>query len=109
MVEMLPMVQIVPELNLALNPATGELGASLGKGMVLLSMDEINQEIAKMEIAADELMNSLDPFTAPADSYPGREGAHAVSGTISNMAYGFALATLMLLAIMPLLVTWGVL
>lgn len=109
MVEMLPMVQIVPEMNLALDPATGALGASLGKDMVLLSMDDINEEIAKMEVAADELMNSLDPYTSPVGSYPGREGSYVVSGTISNMAYGFTLAMLILLAIMPLLVIWGVL
>jgi len=43
MAEMLPFIQVVPEMNLALDPATGMLGASLGKDMIILSMDEIKK------------------------------------------------------------------
>ena len=45
MVEMLPMVQVVPEMNLALDPATGLLGASLGSGVVILSMDDVDAAV----------------------------------------------------------------
>ena len=30
---MLPMVQVVPEMNFALDPATGVIGSSLGGGL----------------------------------------------------------------------------
>ena len=56
MAQMLPMVQIVPEMNLAYDPVTGVLGSSLGSGIVLLSMDDVGEGVAKVEAAADELM-----------------------------------------------------
>ena len=72
MAQMLPMVQIVPEMNFAYDPVTGVLGSSLGSGVVLLSMDEVEEQVAKVELAADELMASLDPYTSPVGSFPGR-------------------------------------
>ena len=41
MAEMLPLVQIVPEHNLTLDPSTGILGAAM-KGAVLVSLDGVN-------------------------------------------------------------------
>ena len=52
----LPLIQFIPELNLNLDPESGILGAG-GGDLIILSMDEINGEIAKVEAAADELMN----------------------------------------------------
>ena len=69
----LPLIQFIPELNLNLDAESGILGAG-GGDLIILSMDEINAEIAKVEAAADELMNSLDPNSAPLGSFPGREG-----------------------------------
>lgn len=109
MVEMLPMVQIVPEMNLALDPATGMLGASLGSGVVILSMDDVNEAVTKMEKAADELMGSLDPYTSPVDSYPGREGSFVTAGMLTNTVYGFILAIFIIFAAMPILINMGVL
>ena len=63
MAQMLPMIQIVPNMNLALDPVSGVIGASLGEGVILLSMDEINNEVTKLQGAADELVSSLDPYT----------------------------------------------
>ena len=79
MAQMLPMVQIVPEMNFAYDPVTGVIGSSLGSGVVLLTMDEVNEQVAKVELAADELMASLDPYTSPVDSYPGREGSYVTA------------------------------
>lgn len=70
MAQMLPMIQVVPEMNFALDPVTGIIGSSLGSGVVLLSMDEVNEQVAKVELAADELMASLDPYTSPVGSFP---------------------------------------
>ena len=58
MAQMLPMIQIVPNMNLALDPVSGVIGASLGEGVILLSMDEINNEVTKLQGAADELVSS---------------------------------------------------
>jgi tetrahydromethanopterin S-methyltransferase subunit B len=109
MSEMLPLVQIVPEYNYALDPSTGIIGASFGKDLIILSTDEINEEISKVEIAADELINSLDPNTSPVNSFDGREGSYATAGLITNIAYGFVIGLLVLLAAIPLLTHLGVL
>ena len=109
MVEMLPLVKIVPEYNLTLDPSTGSVGAALGREVVVLSMDEINKQIATLEDAANELVNSLDPTTTPIGSYPGREGVYLNEGLLTNMAYGFLVALLVLFAALPLLQQVGVL
>ena len=109
MAQMLPMVQIVPEMNFAYDPVTGVIGSSLGSGVVLLSMDEVNEEVAKVELAADELMASLDPYTSPVGSYPGRDGSFITAGLLTNMVYGFLLATFIIFAALPLLQFLGVL
>ena len=109
MAQMLPMVQIVPEMNFAYDPVTGVIGSSLVSGVVLLTMDEVNEQVAKVELAADELMASLDPYTSPVDSYPGREGSYVTAGLLTNMVYGFLLATFIIFAALPILQVMGVL
>ena len=98
MAQMLPMVQIVPEMNFAYDPVTGIIGSSLGSGVVLLAMDEVGEEVAKVQAAADELMASLDPYTSPAGSYPGREGSYVTAGLLTNMVYGFLIAIFVIFA-----------
>ena len=109
MAQMLPMVQIIPDMNLAYDPVTGIIGASLGSGVVLLSMDEVNEQVAKVELAADEMINSLDPFTSPAGAFPGREGVCVTAGLLTNVVYGFLLASLIIFAALPILQVLGVL
>ena len=109
MAQMLPMIQVVPEMNFALDPVTGIIGSSLGGGVILLSMDEVNEQVAKVELAADELMASLDPYTSPVGSYPGREGSYITAGLLTNMVYGFLLASFIIFAAFPILQALGVL
>lgn len=109
MAQMLPMVQVVPEMNFAYDPVSGVIGSSLGSGVVLLSMDEVNEQVAKVELAADELMASLDPYTSPVGSYPGREGSFVTAGLLTNIVYGFLLATFIIFAALPILQAMGVL
>ena len=109
MAQMLPMIQVVPEMNFALDPATGVIGSSLGSGVVLLSMDEVNEQVAKVELAADELMSSLDPYTSPVGSFPGRDGSYITAGLLTNIVYGFLLATFIIFAALPILEVLGVL
>ncbi|GAB6055219.1 tetrahydromethanopterin S-methyltransferase subunit B [Methanobacterium alkalithermotolerans] len=98
--EMLPLVKIVPESNLTLDPSTGMIGAALGREVLILSMDDINTEIATLEATADDLMNSLDPSTTCEGSYPGREGVYLTAGKLTNMVYGFILGLILLIAIL---------
>ena len=109
MAQMLPMIQIIPDMNLALDPVTGIIGASLGSGVVLLSMDEVNEQVAKVELAADELMASLDPYTSPVGSFPGRDGSYITAGLLTNMVYGFLLVSFIIFAALPILQVLGVL
>ena len=97
MAQMLPMVQIVPEMNFAYDPVSGLISSSLGSGIVLLSMDDVNEQVAKVELAADEMIASLDPYTSPVGSFPGRDGS------------GFLLATFLIFAALPILQILGVL
>ncbi|BAM70302.1 tetrahydromethanopterin S-methyltransferase subunit B [Methanothermobacter thermautotrophicus] len=98
--EMLPLVKIAPEYNLTLDPSTGMIGAALGREVIILSMDEINEQIAELEATADDLINSLDPTTIPQGSYPGREGVYLTAGKLTNMVYGFILGLIILFALL---------
>jgi len=98
MVDMLPLVKVVPEFNYSLDPSTGIIGAAVGRELLILSMDEINQQIATLEATAEDLVNSLDPSTVAEGSYPGREGVYLTAGTLTNMVYGFILGMILLCA-----------
>ncbi|MGL4669387.1 MAG: tetrahydromethanopterin S-methyltransferase subunit MtrB [Methanobacteriaceae archaeon] len=98
--EMLPLVRIVPEYNLTLDPSTGIVGAALGNDVIIHSLDNINEEIAKMEIAAEDLMTSLDPTAISQEDYPGREGAYLTAGLLTNMVYGFLIGLLIMIAVL---------
>jgi tetrahydromethanopterin S-methyltransferase subunit B len=98
MAEMLPLIQIAPESNLTLDPVTGKLGAAL-KGAVLVSLDGVNEQLNELEIAVEDLYNSLDPTTTSEGSYPGREGAYLTAGKLTNVVYGFILGLIVLVAL----------
>lgn len=97
---MLPLIKIAPEMNLALDPSTGILGAALGRDVVIVSMDGINNQLSTLEVAVEDLYKSLDPASVPDNSYPGREGVYVQAGTLTNMVYGFVLGMVVLLALL---------
>lgn len=107
--EILPLIKIVPEYSLTLDPSTGMIGAALGREVLVLSMDDINEEINTLEAAADDLMNSLNPNTVSEGAYSGREGIYITAGMLTNMVYGFLIGLFVLIAAIPLLVNMGVL
>lgn len=98
MAEMLPLIQIAPESNLTLDPSTGILGAAM-KGAVLVSLDGVNEQLNELEIAVEDLYNSLDPTTTSEGAYPGREGTYLTAGKLTNMVYGFLLGLILLVAL----------
>jgi len=98
MAEMLPLVKVVPEMNLTLDPSTGKLGAAVG-GAVIVSLDTVNEQLNELEIAVEDLYTSLDPTTAAVNSFPGREGVYMEAGKLTNMVYGFILGMIVLVAL----------
>jgi tetrahydromethanopterin S-methyltransferase subunit B len=97
--EILPLVKVVPEMNLTIDPSTGMVGAAVG-GAVIVSMDGVNEQLKELEVAVEDLYTSLDPTTVSEGSYPGREGTYMTAGTLTNMVYGFVLGLLLLLALL---------
>lgn len=97
--EILPLVKVVPEMNLTIDPSTGMVGAAVG-GAVIVSMDGVNEQLKELEVAVEDLYTSLDPTTVSEGSYPGREGTYMTAGTLTNMVYGFILGLLLLLALL---------
>ncbi|OWT33394.1 tetrahydromethanopterin S-methyltransferase subunit B [Methanobrevibacter sp. 87.7] len=108
MAEMLPFVNVVPEMSLTLDPVSGIIGAGSGS-LVILNMDDINNAIDQLEADADELVESLDPYSAPLGAYPNREGNYITAGTITNVVYGFLIAVFIIIAMIPVLIKLGVL
>jgi tetrahydromethanopterin S-methyltransferase subunit B len=98
--EMLPLVKVVPEMNLTLDPTTGMIGAALGRDVVIISMDGVNQQLDELEVAVEDLYTALDPTTTSDGAYPGREGAYMMAGTLTNLVYGFVLGLVLLLALL---------
>lgn len=99
MAEMLPLIKVVPEMNLTLDPSTGKLGAALGRDVVIVSMDTVNNQLDELEIAVEDIYTCLDPSTVSPGSYPGREGVYLNAGKLTNMVYGFVLGLILLVAL----------
>ena len=57
--EMLPLVKVVPEMNLTLDPTTGMIGAALGRDVVIVSMDGVNEQLDVLEVAVEDLYTAL--------------------------------------------------
>ncbi len=99
MAEMLPLIKVVPEMNLTLDPSTGKLGAALGRDVVIVSMDTVNQQLDELEIAVEDIYTCLDPTTVSPGSFPGREGVYLSAGKLTNMVYGFVIGLILLVAL----------
>ncbi|MEN4006176.1 MAG: tetrahydromethanopterin S-methyltransferase subunit B [Methanobacteriaceae archaeon] len=99
MAEMLPLVKIVPEMNLTLDPSTGMIGAAIGREIVIVSMDTINKQLDELELAVEDVYTCLDPNTVSPGSFPGREGVYMNAGKLTNITYGFILGLILLAAL----------
>ena len=99
MAEMLPLVKVVPEMNLTIDPSTGMVGAALGREVVIVSMDGVNEQLDELEVAVDDFYTALDPTSVAENSFPGREGVYMQAGILTNLVYGFILGLVLLLAL----------
>jgi tetrahydromethanopterin S-methyltransferase subunit B len=98
--EMLPLIKVVPEMNLTLDPTTGIIGAALGRDVVIVSMDGVNEQLNELEVAVEDFYTALDPTTVGENSFKGREGVYMQAGTLTNKVYGFILGLVLLLALL---------
>jgi tetrahydromethanopterin S-methyltransferase subunit B len=99
MAEMLPLIKVVPEMNLTLDPSTGMIGAALGRDVVIVSMDTVNNQLDELEVAVEDIYTCLDPTTVSPGSFPGREGVYMNAGKLTNMVYGFVVGLILLVAL----------
>ena len=99
MAEMLPLVKVVPEMNLTLDPSTGMIGAALGRDVVIVSMDTVNEQLDELEVAVEDIYTCLDPTTVSPGSFPGREGTYMTAGKLTNVVYGFVVGLILLVAL----------
>ncbi|MDH5816223.1 MAG: tetrahydromethanopterin S-methyltransferase subunit B [Candidatus Nezhaarchaeota archaeon] len=80
---------ISPEFDVILDAENKIIGEAR-KDVALLDVSVIEKKIAELELLADELVNSLNPKTAPLISArPRREGLYLKAGFLSNMVMGF--------------------
>jgi len=80
---------ISPELNVILD-AENKIVGEARTDVAILDVSVLEKKIAELELLADELVNSLNPKTAPLISTrPRREGLYLKAGFLSNMVMGF--------------------
>ncbi|TDA36055.1 tetrahydromethanopterin S-methyltransferase subunit B [Candidatus Nezhaarchaeota archaeon WYZ-LMO8] len=86
---MLSTIIISPELNVILD-AENKIVGEARTDVAILDVSVLEKKIAELELLADELVNSLNPKTAPLISTrPRREGLYLKAGFLSNMVMGF--------------------
>lgn len=80
---------ISPELDVILDAENKVVGEAR-TDIAILDISPLEKKIAELELLADELINSLNPKTAPLiSSRPRREGLYLKAGFLSNMVLGF--------------------
>lgn len=80
---------ISPVLNVILD-AENKIVGEARTDVAILDVSVLEKKIAELELLADELVNSLNPKTAPLISTrPRREGLYLKAGFLSNMVMGF--------------------
>lgn len=80
---------ISPELDVILDAENKVIGEAR-TDVAVLDVSPLEKKIAELELLADELVNSLNPKTAPLiSSRPRREGLYFKAGFLSNMVVGF--------------------
>ncbi|MEM0217407.1 MAG: tetrahydromethanopterin S-methyltransferase subunit B [Candidatus Nezhaarchaeales archaeon] len=80
---------ISPELNVILD-AENKIVGEARTDVAILDVSVLEKKIAELELLADELVNSLNPRTAPLISTRARrEGLYIKAGFLSNMVMGF--------------------
>lgn len=80
-------VRITPEIHLVLDIETGTI-AQEREDILQYSLAPVFERLDKLDLIADDLVNSLSPSKPLLNTWPGREHASYIAGFYTNAWYG---------------------
>jgi len=80
-------VRIAPEIHLVMETDTG-LIAQEREDILQYSLTPVFERLDKLDLIADDLVNSLSPSRPLLNTWPGRENASYIAGFYTNAWYG---------------------
>ena len=80
-------VRIAPEMHLVLDIDSATV-AQENEGILLYSLEPVVERLDKLDIVAEDLINSLSPSRPLLNSWPGREDTSYIAGFYTNAWYG---------------------
>jgi tetrahydromethanopterin S-methyltransferase subunit B len=81
------MIRIAPELHLVLDPETATVAEERADS-IEYSMEPVFERLDKLDLIAEDLVNSLSPSKPLLNTWPGRENTSYLAGIYSNAFYG---------------------
>ena len=80
-------VRIAPEMHLVLDIDSATV-AQENEGVLLYSLEPVFEKLDKLDIIAEDLINSLSPSRPLVNTWPGREHTSYIAGFYTNAWYG---------------------
>lgn len=80
-------VRIAPEMHLVLDIESATV-AEESEDVLLYSLDPIFERLDKLDLVAEDLINSLSPSKPLLNTWPGREHTSYIAGFYTNAWYG---------------------
>ncbi|HET8686884.1 MAG TPA: tetrahydromethanopterin S-methyltransferase subunit B [Methanosarcina sp.] len=80
-------VRIAPEIHLVMETDAG-LIAQEREDVLQYSLGPVFERLDKLDLVADDLVNSLAPSRPLLNTWPGRENASYIAGFYTNAWYG---------------------
>jgi tetrahydromethanopterin S-methyltransferase subunit B len=104
-------VRIAPEIHLVMDTDLG-LVAQEREDILQYSMTPVFERLDKLDLVAEDLINSLSPSRPLLNTWPGRENASYIAGFYTNAWYGivvgfFFFGMVLLLMYVKTLMTGG--
>jgi tetrahydromethanopterin S-methyltransferase subunit B len=80
-------VRIAPEMHLVLDIDSATV-AQENEGVLLYSLEPLVERLDKLDLVAEDLINSLSPSRPLMNTWPGREHTSYQAGFYTNAWYG---------------------
>ena len=80
-------VRIAPEIHLVLDIDSATV-AQENEGILLYSLEPVFERLDKLDLVAEDLINSLSPSRPLLNTWPGREHTSYIAGFYTNAWYG---------------------
>lgn len=80
-------VRIAPEIHLVLDIDSATV-AQEKEDVLLYSLEPVFERLDKLDLVAEDLINSLSPSRPLSNSWPGREHTSYIAGFYTNAWYG---------------------